>query len=334
MKKILLSMLCFSLLLISCVDILGDSGDFNEEEVVVIANRASGSVSYINANTNELIATQDLPANAEPMYVVYVAKTDKIYVGDRSNSQVHVINPDTRTVEESITVGNGVFHMWADGKGKRLWVNNDIDNTISVVNLASGKVQKTISLDGKPHDVFLTKDGRMGYVSILIPDGPDKVYAFNANNLKQVATQEVGEDPHLFHFLQNDRLYVPCQNTNQVLTLNGETLEVLEDTPLDGAHGIFGTSDENQLYITGINVAQLYSLRASDSQQDAEAVTTPVAVPHNVVTNFNGSKLFVTHSGGTADQVSIYEIVDSMPVEQTVVVVGNNPFGIAYYKRN
>ena len=334
MKKMLLSALCLSLLLTSCVDILGDASNFDEEEVVVIANRASGSISYINAITNELITTRDLPANAEPMYVVYVEKTDKIYVGDRSNSQIHVINPDTRMVEESIEVGSGVFHMWADGKGKRLWVNNDIDNTISVINLASGKVHKTINLDGKPHDVFATKDGKTAYVSILVPDGPDKVYAFNANNLKQVATQEVGEDPHLFHFSQNDRLYVPCQNTNQVLTLNGENLEVLEDTPLDGAHGIFGTADENQLYITGINVAQLYSLMASDSQQNAPATTTSVPIPHNVVTNFNGSKLFVTHSGGTADQVSIYEIVDNAPVEQTVVIAGTNPFGIAYYKRN
>ncbi|MEX0273027.1 MAG: YncE family protein, partial [Flavobacteriaceae bacterium] len=317
----------------SCDKFHGNIKDYLRGAEVVVANRGDASISFIDAATNELIETVDLPDGVEPMYVVYVSSKDKIYVGDRANSQVHIFNPESRKIEGSIDVGDGVFHMWADGRGKRLWVNNDVDNTISVINLASEKVIRTITLDGKPHDVFVTKDGTMAYISILVPEGPDRVYAYNARNMKMVAATEVGEDPHLFHLQHNNRLYVPCQNTNQVLTLDGESLEVLVDTPMDGAHGIFADRKEENLYITGINVSKLYSVDAANSQLNGTPVETSIVIPHNVVLNRSASKLFVTHSGATANKVSIFDVEDGILREEEIITTATNPFGIAYVKR-
>jgi hypothetical protein len=49
-----------------------------------------------------------------------------------------------------------------------------------------------------------------------------------------------------------------------------------------------------------------------------------------VVTKNN--KLFVTHSGATADKVTVYDVTTSDPVPDLrgEVTVGLNPFGIAY----
>ena len=102
------------------------------EENVVIANRNAGSISFIDANTNKVLKTLSIPG-AAPMYVVYVPKKDKLYVGDVFGNKVHVIDPKTKEVENSINVGVGVFHMYADGLGKQLWVVNDVDKTISVM---------------------------------------------------------------------------------------------------------------------------------------------------------------------------------------------------------
>ncbi|MFK5973107.1 MAG: hypothetical protein QM485_07480 [Flavobacteriaceae bacterium] len=51
---------------------------------MAVANKGDGTVSFLNAKTNELIDTIDLPGEAEPIYVVYVSRTDKVYVGDRA----------------------------------------------------------------------------------------------------------------------------------------------------------------------------------------------------------------------------------------------------------
>jgi YVTN family beta-propeller protein len=118
------------------------------EEVVVVANKAGASITFINAKNDEVMKSLSIPGS-EPMYVVFVPRYDKLYVGDRQQKKIHVINPATQLVEQSISVGNGVFHMWADAVGKALWVVNDADQTISVIDLASNTVVKTISLRSK-----------------------------------------------------------------------------------------------------------------------------------------------------------------------------------------
>ena len=57
----------------------------------------------------------------------------------------------------------------------------------------------------------------------------------------------------------------------------------------------------------------------------------PFAVPHNIALTPDGSKLYVTHSGATADKVSVYTVgADGVPVFSTDVTVGLNPFGLAW----
>ena len=42
---------------------------------------------------------------------------------------------------------------------------------------------------------------------------------------------------------------------------------------------------------------------------------TPYAVPHNIALTPAADKLYVTHSGGTSDKVTVYEIgADHLPV--------------------
>ena len=75
-----------TLMITSCRD---DEATTEYEEIVATANRVSGSVSFIDATNNSILKTLDI-AGSEPMYAVYVAATDKLYVGDRSQNQVHV----------------------------------------------------------------------------------------------------------------------------------------------------------------------------------------------------------------------------------------------------
>ena len=110
-----------------------------KEEIVVVANRFSGSISFIDAISDQVLETLSI-AGSQLMYIVYAPAHDRLYVGDRSQNKVHVIDPASRTLESSIDVGNGVFHMWAGGNGDQLWVNNDIDQTTSVIDLNTNRV--------------------------------------------------------------------------------------------------------------------------------------------------------------------------------------------------
>ena len=58
---------------------------------------------------------------------------------------------------------------------------------------------------------------------------------------------------------------------------------------------------------------------------------SPFPVPHNIALTTNNKRLFLTHSGATADKVTVYKMNGGHPVPQYLddVTVGLNPFGIA-----
>ena len=314
---------------------------------IVIANRNSGSISVINTKTDEVTGTYQLPSSPnapEPMYVVYVKRGDRVFVGDRANNQVVVFKASDYSVETTIPVGQGVFHMWADKVGKQLWVNNDIDNTTSVIDLHSLQVVATVptpadlvSMGGKPHDVFLGPLGKLAYVSVIGVSGQsDYVVQFSTRTFQETGRAAVGKDVHLSIPLVSRYLYVPCQNSDAVYVLNRFNMNVVETISVPGAHGAIMTTNGKIFYTTNLpggGTNGLYAIKTRTNQV-LGSTNTPYPVPHNVAVNTSSKKLYLTHSGATSDKVTVYEISNHNPVPVFVkeITVGLNPFGLAFAK--
>lgn len=331
MRKIFLGVFTLALVSVSCNN--DDETPVTYEEIVAVANRGAASVSLIDATTNKVTNTISI-SGSEPMYVVYVAAKDKLYVGDRAGKKVHIINPKSKTVEGTINVGNGVFHMWADGLGKQLWVNNDTANTISVIDLNNNTVVKTINVGMKPHDIFLTKDATKAYVSVFNTDAsmPDKIYSYSISDYSKTGEVNVGKDPHLYHLPNSNKLFVPCQS-GQVYTLNGSDLSVTSNNSFTGAHGIFPSPDQNTIFVTNISGGQLYAINTATNTLIGSSVNSTGSTPHNITINEGGNKMFISHSGAAANTVSTYTLNGSTITAGSTITVGTNPFGITYYKR-
>lgn len=320
----------FLCLLLSVLISCDKDDDEVYEEIVVTANRASGSVSFINAENNEVLNTLNIPAS-EPMYVNYVSQTDMIYVGDRAQNIVHVIDPQNQSLSASIPVGNGVFHMWPKNDGTQLWVNNDVDNTVSVIDLFNNRVARTIDLAGKPHDVMFSGDDSRAYVSIIAGDMTiaDSLYAYNTTSYEKLVSVPVGDDPHVFYLNGQDKLYSPNQS-GQVLIFDKE-LNQQDVVDVPGAHGIFSRNDID-VFVSNLPGAELYKLNGITNDISGNAVATTQSVPHNLVVNADNNRLYVTHSGMN-NTLTVYDITDNMLDLVETITVGDNPFGIGYYKR-
>ena len=149
-----------------------------------------------------------------------------------------------------------------------------------------------------------------------------------------MAQAAVGKDPHLSLTKHNDLLYVPAQNSNTVTVLERETLAVVTDIAVMGAHGAGMRDDGAIFYTTNLPGGGVGGLVTIDTGSNSVLGTTdtPLAVPHNIALTKKGEKLYVTHSGATADQVSIYRASKQQPVPVllSTVTVGLNPFGLAY----
>lgn len=311
---------------------------------IVVANRASGSISVIDVHTDEVIGTYALPAgeNApEPMYVVFTRVGNRVFVGDRANDRVVVFRARDFSVEDVIPAGAGVFHMWADARGSQLWVNNDIDNTITVINPATLTVTATVDLPadlvamgGKPHDVVLSPQGDYAYVTMLGFAGDnDYLVQYDAHTFAEVNRAPVGKDPHVSLTFHNEFIYVPAQNSDLVSVFNRHTLELVDEIAAPGAHGAGMPLNGQVFYTTNLPGGGTDGLIAIDLRTNTILGTTdtPYAVPHNIALTPAADKLYVTHSGGTADKVTIYEVgADDLPVLVGEVTVEFNPFGLSY----
>jgi DNA-binding beta-propeller fold protein YncE len=310
---------------------------------IVVANRASGSISIISVETNQLIDTIPLPADEnmpEPLYVVFVKKADYVFVGDRANNRVVVFDPDDYSVIDTVDTGAGVFHMWADDRGRFLWVNNDMDKTATVIDPVTLSVVATVAMpadlvvDGYiPHDVILDPKGRFAYVTMLGGAGPDDyLVQFSTDTFQEVNRAAVGQDPHVSLTQNNELIYVPAQGSSLVSVLNRNTLEVVEEIAIPGAHGAWMSPNGQVFYTTNLTGGGPDGLFAIDTKTNAAigSADTPYPVPHNIVVTRN-KKLFLTHSG-PQDKVSIYAVSVANPIPTLIdeVTVGLNPFGLAY----
>jgi hypothetical protein len=75
-----------------------------------------------------------------------------------------------------------------------------------------------------------------------------------------------------------------------------------------------------------------YAIDTQSLEVIGEAVDSPYPAPHNITLTPNGRLLFLTHSGGTSDKVTIYHnnSVTRLPTLVGEVTVGLNPFGLDY----
>ena len=309
--------------------------------LIVVANRAGGTLSVIDADTDTVINTVTLPGDntPEPMYVVYVKKNHRVFVGDRANNQVVAFNADDFSVVGTVPAGDGVFHMWAERKNPQLWVNNDVDNTITVFDPTDLTVITTVSLPddlielgGKPHDVVLDREA--AYVTMLGLSGAnDYVIKYDRENFQEVDRAQVGQDPHVILTPKNDLLYVAAQNSNEVSVLERDDLSKVATIEVSGAHGVWIPRSGDVLYVTNLPGASLFTIDLdTNAILGAPVPTGGVPTAHNLVATKNGRKLYVTHSGAMADQVTVYTISkqNPRPVLAGAITVGLNPFGLAF----
>ena len=315
---------------------------------IVVANRGSGTLSIIDAHKGELIEHVSLPQDAdenfpEPMYVVYVRQGNHVFVGDRANDRVVVFDADDFSVVDTILAGEGVFHMWADGRGSQLWVNNDIEKTTTVIDPQSLTVIATIptphdlvALGGKPHDVILDPGGKLAFVSVLGVSGEnDYVIQFRTDTFEETGRVAVGKDPHLSLSARNRSLYVPTQGSDSVYVLNPYNLDIVEILDIPGAHGAGMTFNGKYFYTTnlpGAGAAALFTIDTQTNMIVGDPVNSPYPVPHNIALTKAPDKLYVSHSGGTSNKVSFYDVSfsDPVPVFSGEVTVGLNPFGLSF----
>ncbi len=114
----------------------------------------------------------------------------RIIQTNSAGDNVHLIDPATNTVVgiiRGIEAGHGAG---GSPDGSRIYISDEAESTLDVVDAKSLTVLNKIPLSGHPNNMAVSKDGRRVYVGIIqTPGGVDVIDTVSMQRVKTVPTQ-------------------------------------------------------------------------------------------------------------------------------------------------
>jgi len=118
-----------------------------------------------------------------------------VYVPNTKSNSVDVIDPKTYKVIDFFKVGDEPQHVVPSWDLKRLWVTQDLQDQLTMIDPATGKKGKTIHVDD-PYNMYFTPDGKY---AIICAEREKRLDFRDAQTMKVVR-----------------RLPVPCEGVNHI----------------------------------------------------------------------------------------------------------------------
>ena len=183
----------------------------SDQKRLFVLNRGSDTVTVINSQNNTLDActpflnqagqtvichpslplsttaglaqdaNKDVPAVAGPVYAEYNSATSQLVVADYDGGTISVIDVsldqygnDSATFGTTFTipVGKNPAAVTVLNDGSRAYTANQADGTVTIVNLSSHTVERTLAVVGHPRTVVSTQNSSYGKVYVAAPDSP------------------------------------------------------------------------------------------------------------------------------------------------------------------
>jgi YVTN family beta-propeller protein len=180
----------------------------SDQKRFFVLNRGSDTVTVINSQNNTLnsctpflsqtgrtvtchpslplstaagLAGTNVPAVAGPVYAEYNSATNQLVVANYDGGTISVIDVsldeygnDSATFGTTFTipVGKNPASVTVLYDGSRAYTANQNDSTVTVVDLTSHTVEKTLSVVGHPRTVVSTQNSSYGKVYVASPDSP------------------------------------------------------------------------------------------------------------------------------------------------------------------
>ncbi|MDO9216321.1 MAG: cytochrome D1 domain-containing protein [Lacisediminimonas sp.] len=161
-----------------------------------VANLKGGSVSVIDVATRKEIA--QIPVGKGPAQVGFTPDGLLAFVSLSEERAVAVIDPATRKVTRKISVGTVPIQLYATPDSRTLLVANQgtrskPGNTVSMIDLQTFKLVKTVVTGSGAHGVAVDREGRLAYITNTYAD---TVSVIDIKSRAVVSTIRVGKGPN------------------------------------------------------------------------------------------------------------------------------------------
>ena len=227
-----------------------------------------------------------------------------------------------------IAVGMHPAHVITDLAGKRAFVTNAEDDTLSVIDLASRKVTATVATGDYPHGQRLSPNGREIMVANVLSG---TVSVIDTETLKEIASIPVGITPVQVGFTPNGSLlYVSLRDSNQVAVVDIKARKLVATVDVGrNPIQVFVTPDGRFVYVANQGAESNPDNTVSVIEVPTNKVVATIVTgrgAHGVVVSRDGATVFVTNildATVSAIEVATQTVIATIPV-------GKGPNGITY----
>ena len=185
------------------------------------ANPQDGTVTVVNTATRAILAT--IAASGSPTGMALSADGQALYVTNSADDLLSVISTVTNQLVRTVPLA-GAPTTVAVGTDGRLWVTAQSGNRVSVVNAATGVIERQIDVGRGPHGIAISPDGARAYVTNTF-DGTVSVIATTTGTVTM--TINIGLGPTEIAVTADGRwVYVVDGFSNGVSVIESATLTV------------------------------------------------------------------------------------------------------------
>jgi YVTN family beta-propeller protein len=281
---------------------------------------ADGTQPSPRFSPNEIISVGLLPT-----CVALNRAGSRAYVTNEAWRRLSVVNTTASppTTVATIVVGEGPFGLAVSPDDSFVYVANNGDDTVSVVDTATEVVIATRSLEGRPRDVAFTRDGSKAYVTAR----GGLIAAFDTTTHDIVDTFELGGQPFGIKLSPDGkRAYVAQREAGivAVLDVTAPRPAVVATIPVGRYPQFMAISPEGEnIYVTNL-------LSDSVSIVDTQAFSAvTIAVgdgPESCALSPDGKWLYVANQ--SSDSITVID-TSAKTVTATIRAPVPEPRGIA-----
>ncbi|MCC9310988.1 YncE family protein [Kitasatospora sp. RB6PN24] len=159
----------------------------------------------------------------------------RVYVPNTESDTVSVIDPATYQVIATIPVGHQPQHVVPSWDLKTLWVNNDLGNTLTPIDPATGRAGQPVDVHD-PYNLYFTPDGKYAVVMA----SKDRQLVFRDAHTMAVVKSVPVDCAGVNHadFSPDGRYFiVSCEFSGELLKVDTASMTVLakQKLPFDGS---------------------------------------------------------------------------------------------------
>ncbi len=133
--------------------------------VVVIVNRDSNDIAFMDIKTNKIIGSVFLGKNVNPHMAMMSPDGRWVVTGGTRANKAYIIDVATLTLVKEIPVGFAPEHLAMTPDGRYYYQGNPDGDSVSIIDMASMTEIKRIKGFAEPLNITFSNDGSKAYIA-------------------------------------------------------------------------------------------------------------------------------------------------------------------------